>query len=229
MNASVIDETGKVLHNLANVAPGGIVVFFSSYEYEQKLYSHWERVGLIKQLESTGKRVFREPRKANQVNQILSEYARAIRVSRSTTAGGGNICGGAFLFSVVGGKMSEGINFSDDLGRCVVMVGLPYANIGSPELKEKMAYLEREQGQGKGRFYYENLCMKAVNQSIGRAIRHKNDYSVILLLDQRYCSRKDIQQALPRWIANRLRICHQQSNSFSTTLTDVKQFFADKR
>ena len=54
-----------------------------------------------------------------------------------------------------------GINFSDGLGRCVVMVGLPYANPQELSLQEKMAYLDRVQGGGSGREYYTNLCMKA--------------------------------------------------------------------
>jgi chromosome transmission fidelity protein 1 len=116
--------------------------------------------------------------------------------SRSQAGGRGKQGGrgGAVLLSVVGGKMSEGINFSDDMGRCVVMVGLPYPSKADPELQERMQYLERgldltqlgvtesseggakegfegarAQGmrRGRGHEYYENLCMKAVNQSIG--------------------------------------------------------------
>lgn len=45
-----------------------------------------------------------------------------------------NVCN---LLLVIGGKLSEGINFSDDLARYVVVVGLPYANSQAATLKEK--------------------------------------------------------------------------------------------
>lgn len=80
--------------------------------------------------------------------------------------------------------------------RCVVVVGLPFPNPADPELRERMAYLDRTaagtQGPGDpspGRQYYEDLCMKAVNQCVGRVIRHRNDWAAILLADTRYVSK----------------------------------------
>ena len=37
-----------------------------------------------------------------------------------------------------------------------------------------------------GREYFADLCMKAVNQCIGRVIRHGGDWAAILLVDQRW-------------------------------------------
>lgn len=80
--------------------------------------------------------------------------------------------------------------------RCVVVVGLPFPNPADPELRERMAYLDRTtagtRGPGEpspGRQYYEDLCMKAVNQCVGRVIRHRNDWAAILLADARYKSK----------------------------------------
>ena len=76
------------------------------------------------------------------------------------------------------------------------MVGLPFANMQSIELKEKLAFMQRSSAVDKSE-YYENMCMRAVNQSIGRAIRHERDYAAILLLDHRYSR---VVAKLPGWI-----------------------------
>ncbi|NWX56819.1 DDX11 helicase, partial [Promerops cafer] len=200
----MMDETGRILCNLCNVIPGGVVCFFPSYEYEKQVYGHWEKTGLLSRL-AAKKKIFQEPKKANQVEQVLVEYAKCIKRCSQT---GGQMTG-ALLLSVVGGKMSEGINFSDDLGRCVIMVGMPYPNVRSPELQEKMTWLDktmpRAAGQAPSRVLIENLCMKAVNQSIGRAIRHQKDFASILLLDHRY-ARPAIFNKLPQWIRERTQV-----------------------
>ena len=41
--------------------------------------------------------------------------------------------------------------------------------------------------------------MRSLNQSIGRAIRHKNDYAAIFLIDKRFNGSK-IRRKLPGWI-----------------------------
>ena len=107
--------------------------------------------------------------------------------------------------SVVGGKLSEGLNFSDDLGRCVIVIGLPYPNKFNPELIEKMKYLDKNLHTTAGNEYYENLCMKAVNQCIGRAVRHINDYASVVLLDVRYTHER-IRKKLPIYW-KRIRMC----------------------
>jgi chromosome transmission fidelity protein 1 len=88
---------------------------------------------------------------------------------------------GAVLLAVIGAKLSEGLNFADDLARGVVIVGLPFANLGSPELRERLKYVKnldiqrgispKEMGQKDAAAeLYENMCMNAVNQSIGEQI-----------------------------------------------------------
>lgn len=56
--------------------------------------------------------------------------------------------------------------------------------------------------------------MKAVNQSIGRSIRHSRDYATIFLVDKRY-SRGNIKMKLPDWISNKLKICDNFGSAFA--------------
>lgn len=219
----MMEETGRILCNLCNVVPGGMVCFLPSYEYLRQVHAHWDKTGLLARL-SVRKKIFQEPKRASQVEQVLTAYSKCIA---SCSHSEGHLTG-ALLLSVVGGKMSEGINFSDDLGRCVVMVGMPYPNIKSPELQEKMAYLDqtlpRTHGQPPpGTVLIENLCMKAINQSIGRAIRHQRDFASIVLLDHRY-ARPSILAKLPAWIRDRVEV----KATFGPAFAAMRKFHREK-
>jgi chromosome transmission fidelity protein 1 len=200
MQPAAMDELGRVLLNVCRCAPHGCVAFFPSFEYVDACCARWASSGAWETL-GEAKPIFREPRTSGSVEPLLERYGAAAVTGK-----------GALLLCVVGGKLSEGINFSDRLGRCVVMVGLPYAPPSDAELAERMAWLEAatpEQGggPGSGRAYYEALCMRAVNQSIGRAIRHAKDYAAIVLVDTRWTkpvAEGGVAGKLPGWMAGSL-------------------------
>ncbi|KAF9173392.1 DEAD H (Asp-Glu-Ala-Asp His) box helicase 11 [Mortierella sp. AD011] len=246
----VMDGVGQSLVNLLGVIPDGVVVFFVSYSYMAQVLARWQIKGttssgtvatntIMERIQSR-KRVFVEPREATEADRILKEYQDCILARPEHEAPTFGNPRGAVLFSVVGGKMSEGINFSDRLGRGVVMVGMPFPNKGSAELQERMRYMDQVQQQElqqlqghsnisapsrmtAGNEYYENLCMRAVNQSIGRAIRHQNDYAVIVLMDKRYGVPR-IQKKLPGWIGSSIETCEQ----FGPVIGKISVFFRKK-
>ena len=49
---------------------------------------------------------------------------------------------GAVLMGVCRGKLSEGIDFSDDAARCVIVFGIPYPNYVDPKVILKKHYLD---------------------------------------------------------------------------------------
>ena len=228
-SAAMIDALGDCLIQLSGVIPDGLVVFFPSYSYLDQVILRWQvKVGNISQTIwdrlAKEKRVFRESKKVTCGDDVLRDYSEAI-----STGNGG------LLLSIIGGKMSEGINFSDKLGRGVVVVGLPFPNIQSAQWKAKLEYVEkstinrggsRDDGKAAARSFYENACMRAVNQSIGRAIRHQKDFASIILLDRRFKTPR-IADKLPGWIKQGL-VQNEGEAPFQQVAGSLQNFFRDK-
>ena len=49
------EELGRLLINISAVVPGGLVCFFSSYDYEQQVYTHWQKSGILDKMNARKK------------------------------------------------------------------------------------------------------------------------------------------------------------------------------
>ncbi|KAL6431362.1 hypothetical protein ACFW04_007181 [Cataglyphis niger] len=107
----------------------------------------------------------------------------------------------------------------------IVFKHLNKSGIASKISVKKHIYREPKIASQKpdaGSSFYENSCMKAVNQCIGRSVRHINDYSTVILLDKRYRHKIKV---LPQWIQRSLTI----NDSFGPVIGNIAKFFSAKR
>lgn len=258
-SSNMISQLGETLIRLLPTIPDGTVIFFPSYSYLEHIITEWKKKkgppqsmpsSIWTRLEAL-KPIFTEAQSgtATSTEDVLTAYTAAIGMTSTTTTAHK----GALLLAVIGGKLSEGINFSDALGRCVIVIGLPYPNPHSPEWKARMEYIEQKAaerinnsnitpttssssttavttagGSAASREFAENVCMRAVNQAIGRAVRHKGDWAAILLVDRRY-GQKRIKEKLPKWIQASLSSDDAgNQQGFAAVEGGMKRFFAGK-
>ena len=187
---NVIQNYGRILIGLAQTVPDGIVAFFVSYSYMENIVSKWHETGILREI-MQHKLVFIETTDVVETSLALDNYRRACNCGR-----------GAIFLSVARGKVAEGIDFDRHYGRAVVMYGVPYQYTLSRILRARLEYL-RETLQIKEQDFLTFDAIRQASQCIGRVIRSKADYGLMVFADKRYNSH-DKRSKLPKWISNHM-------------------------
>ncbi|KMQ96493.1 tfiih basal transcription factor complex helicase xpd subunit [Lasius niger] len=189
-DVAVIRNYGQLLVEFAATVPDGLVCFFTSYLYMESVVAAWYDQGVVDQLQRH-KLLFIETQDSAETSLALINYIKACENGR-----------GAILLSVARGKVSEGVDFDHHLGRAVLMFGIPYVYTQSRILKARLEYL-RDQFQIRENDFLTFDAMRHAAQCVGRVIRGKTDYGIMVFADKRF-SRIDKRSKLPKWIQEHL-------------------------
>lgn len=210
------DEVGTLLLHICQVVSKGVLCFLPSYKMLDKLRERWTSTGLWEKLEHH-KTVITEPRGGPKADfeELLQVYYDAIKSEDRD---------GALLIAVCRGKVSEGLDFTDDNARAVVTIGIPFPNIKDLQVELKMKYNDRHyssRGLLPGNRWYEIQAYRALNQALGRCIRHRNDWGALILVDDRYRNNPNKYiTGLSKWV----RQLVQHHDTFSNAMKSLRAF-----
>lgn len=157
---------------------GNYMVFFPSYRFMEDVYKYFQ----VKQTEEVDSVI---------QSQYMNEEARELFLEAFEENRECSLVG----FCVMGGIFSEGIDLTEDklIGAIIVGTGIPQVCNDREIIK---GYFDARKMSG---FDYAYLYpgMNKVLQSAGRVIRTEQDKGVILLLDERFMTRR-YQDIFPR-------------------------------
>jgi len=190
-----IDRMSNYISDICNSFPKNTMVFFPSFS----MMSNFKRNGCISCID---RYVYFEEQKMSQsaLMELISDFKQHGAKDNDTAA----------LFSVMGGRISEGMDFPAKQLEIAVIVGIPYPK---PTARQRGLQHYYDIKFRKGWEYtVEAPAARKMLQSIGRLIRDENDRGVAIILDRR---------------ATRFKKYIKDLEESKNLMEDVKKFIGD--
>lgn len=203
----VVRNYGTLLMSFSKITPDGIVVFFPSYLYMESIISMWQGMGILDEIWKF-KLILVETPDSQETSLALETYRTACCNGR-----------GAILLCVARGKVSEGIDFDHHYGRTVLCIGVPFQYTESRILKARLEFL-RETYRIRENDFLSFDAMRHAAQCLGRVLRGKDDYGIMVLADRRFQKKRT---QLPKWI-NQTMLDADTNLSTDMAVASAKKF-----
>ena len=167
--ASIIGHIKSVIDN----TKGNVAIFAPSYSMLDRIHGEFENSW-------SPKKIFKEEQRMSKsgVESLISKLYEHKQM------------GGAALFGVLSGKLSEGVDYSENVLSALVCVGLP---LPPPSAKQDalMEYYSKKFDRNRA-WNYASLqpAVNSIMQALGRPIRKKEDRAIVVLLEKRLLERR---------------------------------------
>jgi DNA excision repair protein ERCC-2 len=190
---TILPRLWKYIDKITNTFHRNTMVFFPSFRLMHQAQEH----GCLEKL-SHCLYVEEQSMSQTEIMRLVSDFKNC---------GDENSDTGTF-FTVMGGRISEGMDFPAEQLEIAIIVGIPYPK---PTARQRALQRYYDQKFGKGWEYTVNApAARKLLQAIGRLIRNENDLGVAVILDQRAPRFKPFISDL------------QESKS---VITDINRFF----
>ncbi len=157
-------EYKKIAQRISEIKasiPGNIAVFFPSFDVLNSTMRYLSNASVFVQRRSMG---------SIETERVLEDFRKS---------------SDSMLLGVMGGSLSEGIDYPGNLLKGIVIVGVPLSK-PSLETRARINYYDKRfNGKGLEYAYIAPAVVKGI-QAAGRAIRSETDKAVIVFMDKRY-------------------------------------------
>ncbi|KAK3101069.1 hypothetical protein FSP39_000727 [Pinctada imbricata] len=220
------DELGALVLKVCLTVPNGVLCFLPSYNALDKFKDRWLRTGVWNKIQQR-KRIIVEPRASVRVDfeEVMRQFYDTINnTSVDNEDEHYEDRDGALFIAVCRGKVSEGLDFTDDNARAVITVGIPFPNFKDVQVKLKREYNDAHRasrGLLSGSEWYEIQAFRALNQALGRCIRHRKDWGALILVDERFVKNSaKYCKGLSKWVRNKVLPFHDCQDA----MTSIEKF-----